>query len=174
VAQSAEADVVPGRRFLAARLLFAAVWAVDAGLKWLPGFRQSILAMVTDAGAEQPSVLHPWFTFWTHAIGQAPTTFAVLIALSETAVFVSLAFGVLQRVGFVGGAILGLLIWGVGEGFGGPYGSGSTDIGCAVMYTVLFVSLIIAVPRAERAAAPAVDNWLVRRWPALAPLTFRR
>jgi hypothetical protein len=60
----------------------------------------------------------------------------------------------------------------VGEGFGGPYGSGSTDIGCAIMYTVLFAALLLAVPRATRAAAPGLDTRLVRRWPRLAPLTF--
>jgi hypothetical protein len=50
--------------------------------------------------------------------------------------------------------------------------NGSTDIGCAVMYSVLFAALVLAVPRAIRAAAPSVDSRMVRRWPRLAPLTF--
>jgi hypothetical protein len=34
-----------------------------------------------------------------------------------------------------------VVIWAVAEGFGGPYGSGSTDIGAAVMYAVVFLAL---------------------------------
>jgi thiosulfate dehydrogenase (quinone) large subunit len=39
--------------------------------------------------------------------------------------------------------ILSLLIWAIPEGFGGPYGPGSTDIGTGVIYSFLFLSLII-------------------------------
>ena len=70
------------------------------------------------------------------------------------------------------GIVFGLLIWGVGEGFGGPYMSGATDIGSAIIYSVVFAALL-AVPRHIRAAAPAADTRLVARWPGLAPLTFQ-
>lgn len=33
-------------------------------------------------------------------------------------------------------------IWAVAEGFGGPYNSGSTDIGAAVMYAVVALGLL--------------------------------
>jgi hypothetical protein len=50
--------------------------------------------------------------------------------------------------------------------------SGATDIGCAIMYSVLFRALWIAVSPGIRAAGPAVDHQLVRRWPLLAALTI--
>lgn len=40
------------------------------------------------------------------------------------------------------------------------------------MYSVLFAALVLAVPRAIRAAAPSAHSRMVRRWPWLAPLTF--
>ena len=106
------------------------------------------------------------------AVRPAPTLFAVLTALAETAICLSLLLGVAQRAGFEFGAAFSVLIWAAGEGSGRPYGSGSTDIGCAIMYTVLFAALSLAVPRGIRAAAPSLDAGLVRRWPRLAPLTF--
>lgn len=161
------------RRYLGVRLVFAAIWGVDAVLKWLPGFRRAFLGMVHDAGMGQPSWLEPWFHFWYRVCSHDPHTIAVLIALTETAICLSLLLGVLQRLCFVAGTVFALLIWGVGEGFGGPYMNGSSDIGAAVMYAVVFVALTLLVPRDVRIAAPALDNTLVQRWPRLVPLTFR-
>lgn len=161
------------RRYWIVRLLFGLIWGIDATLKWLPGFRDQYLSMVQAAGQGQPSWLAPFFHFMVSAVRPAPGLFAILTALAETAICLSLLLGVAQRAGFIFGGAFAVLIWGAGEGFGGPYGMGSTDIGCAIMYTVLFVALAVAVPRAVRAAAPSLDAGLVRRWPRLAPLTFR-
>jgi thiosulfate dehydrogenase (quinone) large subunit len=176
-AAAADPDPAPGagvvRRYWIVRLLFGLIWGIDATLKWLPGFRDHYLAMVQASGQGQPAWLAPFFHFMSSAVSPAPGLFAVLTALAETAICLSLLLGVAQRAGFAFGAAFSVLIWGAGEGFGGPYMSGSTDIGCAIMYTVLFVALALAVPRAVRAAAPSLDAGLVRRWPRLAPLTFQ-
>jgi hypothetical protein len=42
-----------------------------------------------------------------------------------------------------------LLVWAVGEGFGGPYVSGSTDVGAGIIYTVLFLTLFAFSPPAR-------------------------
>jgi nitrite reductase (NO-forming) len=165
-------DATVVRRYFAIRLLFAAVWAADATLKWLPGFHDHFVDTIRERSMGQPGWLQPWSHFWIRVGSHSPTKFALLIACAETAICLSLALGFLQRVGFVFGTVFALLIWGVGEGFGGPYTSGATDIGCAVMYAILFLSLTLVVPRSVRAAAPALDNDLVRAVPALAPLTF--
>lgn len=123
-------------------------------------------------GHGQPSWLRPFFHFWVSAVQPAPGLFAILTALAETAICLSLLFGIAQRAFFAFGTVFALMIWAVGEGFGGPYMSGSTDIGCAIMYSALFVALLLAVPRALRAAAPSLDARMVRKWPRLAPPTF--
>lgn len=153
------------RRYWSVRTVFGLIWAIDATLKWLPGFRHGYLSMVKESGDGQPGWLSGWFSFWTHLVTHSPTTFAVLIALAETAICLSLLFGIAQRLGFAFGTVFALLIWGVGEGFGGPYMSGATDIGCAIMYSLLFVGLWLAVPRSIRAAAPSIDRRLAQyRW----------
>jgi nitrite reductase (NO-forming) len=162
------------RRYWVVRLLFGLIWGIDATLKWLPGFRDHFLVMIQASAQGQPSWLAPFFHFTAAAVRPAPGLFAVLTALAETAICLSLLLGIAQRASFIFGAVFGLAIWAAGEGFGGPYLSGSTDIGCAVMYSVLFAALLLAVPRAVRAAAPSLDSRLVSRWPRLAPLTFSK
>lgn len=167
------ADPAAVRRYCCARVGFGLIWALDATLKWLPGFRDTYPSMITEAAQGQPGWLAGWFSFWDQSISHAPTAFAVLIALAETAIALSLILGIAQRVGFGFGIVFALLIWGIGEGFGGPYSSGSADIGSAIMYAVLFAALWLAVPPAIRTAAPALDHTLAHhrswRWVMFAP-----
>lgn len=161
-------DAAAVRRYLCVRTGFGLIWGIDATLKWLPGFRHGYPAVIADARRGQPAWLAGWFGFWNDVISHAPTTFALLIALAETAICVSLILGLAQRAGFGGGIAVAILVWGVGEGFGGPYTRGATDIGAAIMYAVTFAALWLAVPPAIRAAAPAADHRLARsralRW----------
>ena len=50
-----------------------------------------------------------------------------------------------------------------GEGFGGPYSSGSTDVGTGIVYAVLFLTLLTFAPPARRERMSA-DHSLVSRW----------
>jgi nitrite reductase (NO-forming) len=49
----------------------------------------------------------------------------------------------MRKIAYLGGMVLSLLIWAIPEGFGGPYGPGSTDIGTGIIYSFVFLSLII-------------------------------
>jgi uncharacterized membrane protein YphA (DoxX/SURF4 family) len=140
-------------------------------LKWLPGFRDNYLSIIRASGHGQPSWLQPFFHFWASAVQPAPGLFAILTALAETAICLPLLLGIAQRAFFALGTVFALMIWAVGEGFGGPYMSGSTDIGCAIMYSALFVALLLAVPRAPRSGAPLLDARIVgwRRSPSCPP-----
>src|SRR6266568_2001919 len=40
--------------------------------------------------------------------------------------------------------LLTLMIWSTAQGFGGPYGPGSTDIGVGIIYTLVFCGLFLA------------------------------
>ncbi len=61
-----------------------------------------------------------------------------------------LLLGVARRVGYTVGAVYSLFVWAVGEGFGGPYTAGATDIGTGIVYTMLFVALLVFAPPARR------------------------
>ena len=104
------------RRYWAVRLLFGLIWGIDATLKWLPGFRDHFLAMIQASAQGQPSWLAPFFHFAAGAVRPAPGLFAVLTALAETAICLSLLLGLAQRASFIFGAVFGLAIWGSGRG----------------------------------------------------------
>ncbi|MFZ0090545.1 MAG: hypothetical protein WAL63_13610 [Solirubrobacteraceae bacterium] len=144
------------------RLLFGVIWTIDAVLKWLPGYRHTYLSNLKTAAQGQPSFLHGWFHFWIQLQSGAPTLFATLTGLMETGLAVVLILGVARRAGYTVGAAYSLLIWAVGEGFGGPYTSGATDIGTGIIYTMMFISLLAFAPPARRERL-SLDRLLVKR-----------
>lgn len=148
---------------LVIRLLFGAAWGIDAGLKWLPGFRHHFLPMLRDTAMGQPSWLHGWFHTWIVVQSHAPGLFVTLTALIESLLALVLLQGVARRAGYVLGIGWSLIVWAVAEGFGGPYMSGSTDIGCCIMYALLFGALLVFAPSAENERF-CLDRALVKRW----------
>jgi thiosulfate dehydrogenase (quinone) large subunit len=145
------------------RLLFGTIWAIDAVLKWLPGYRHSYIDNLKTAAQGQPRFLHGWFHFWINLQSGAPTLFADLTGVTETALALVLLLGVARRAGYTVGAVYALMVWAVGEGFGGPYASGATDIGTGIIYTMLFVTLLVFSPPARRERL-SLDRALERRW----------
>jgi thiosulfate dehydrogenase [quinone] large subunit len=84
---------------------------------------------------------------WIGLQSSAPTFFAVLTGVTETALALVLVFGIARRAGYSLGIIYSLLVWAVGEGFGGPYISGPTDVGTGIVYALLFLTLLTFAPR---------------------------
>ena len=60
----------------ALRVGFGAIWAIDAVLKWLPGFRSTYVAAITGVAKGQPGWLKWWFDFWVKLQTPRPTFFA--------------------------------------------------------------------------------------------------
>lgn len=144
------------------RITFGVIWLIDAFFKWLPSFRNGFQDQITSAAQGQPTWLNPWFNFWNSLLGHNPHMFAVLVAIAETLIALALIFGIARRATYIIAIVFTLMIWGVAEGFGGPYSSASTDIGTAIIYTVVFFSLY----GLERLATPpkyAIDNYLTKR-----------
>jgi thiosulfate dehydrogenase [quinone] large subunit len=148
---------------LAVRLLFGITWAIDAVLKWLPGYRHTFLSQLKEAAQGQPSWLHWWFHGWISVQSHAPSLFADLTGLAETALALVLLLGVARRAGYLFGIVYTLLVWSVGEGFGGPYGSGSTDVGTGIILAILFAALYVTAPSAAHERL-SLDRKLVKRW----------
>ena len=157
------------------RVAFGLVWAVDAVLKWLPGLRDGFGAMLDDAARGQPGWLRPWFELWTGLPHGEATAMAYASALTETAIAVALLTGFARKSVYLLGAGYSLMIWAVGEGFGGPYQSGSTDVGAAIIYTFVFASLYVADRYGPDAAS--LDFYLEQRvswWSRVAEPGCRR
>jgi uncharacterized membrane protein YphA (DoxX/SURF4 family) len=140
------------------------VFGIDAAMKWLPGYRDSYIDHLKTAASGQPSWLHGWFDFWITLQSSVPAFFWLCTAVTETALALVLLLGIGRRVGYTVGAFYMLLVWGVGEGFGGPYASGATDLGTGIVYTLLFVTLLTFAPPARRDRL-SLDRVLIARWP---------
>jgi uncharacterized membrane protein YphA (DoxX/SURF4 family) len=89
-------------------------------------------------------LVHHWIGFWINTINVDPTAFAYLVAIGETAVAVALIVGAFTNLASLVGTLLALVIWSTAEGFGGPYQAGSTDIGAAIIYVLVFAGLVLS------------------------------
>lgn len=147
----------------ALRVSFGVIWAIDAALKWLPGFRTSYMDTIMGQAKGQPGWLHPWFTFWINVQHPRAMFFAYLVAVVETLIAAALIVGFARKLTYLSAGLFSLLIWATAEGFGGPYTSGSSDIGTAVIYAVVFAGLL-ALSYYAGPARYSADYYLERRF----------
>ncbi len=125
------------------RISFGFVWLIDAYFKWQPAFLNNFSSYLVEGVQGQTGFVQSWINLWINNVSIDPYFFAVIIAVVETAIAIGLIFGLFTRTTIVVGGILSFVIWSTAEGFGGPYVSGATDIGAAIIYIFVFVSLWI-------------------------------
>jgi len=124
------------------RIAFGIIWLIDAILKWLPGFRASYMDTIMGQADGQPGWLRWWFDFWIRLQHPQAMFFAYLVAVIETLIAVALIAGFARKTTYVAAIGFSFLIWATAEGFGGPYTSGASDIGTAIIYAVVFAGLL--------------------------------
>lgn len=146
----------------AVRIGFGVIWLVDAILKWSPGFRSGYVDALREGAGGQPGWLKPWFDFWIRIQQPHAGLFAYLVAVIETLIALALIFGFARKLAYISAAGFSLLIWATAEGFGGPYARGSSDVGTALIYAVVFISLL-AINAQLGPSRLSVDAWIERR-----------
>jgi nitrite reductase (NO-forming) len=140
--QAASGRCAPAWPKDALRITFGVIWLIDATLKWLPGFRASYMSTIMGEAQAQPGWLQPWFRFWINVQHPDAMFLAYLVAIAETLIAVALIAGFARKLTYIAAIVFSLLIWATAEGFGGPYTSGASDIGTAVIYAVVFAALL--------------------------------
>ncbi len=146
------------------RVLFGVFWLVDGILKFEPGVVEAFPSMIRDVGAGQPPWLAGWFSFWATTTSSNPVFFVYSTGVLEVAIGVCLVAGLARKTAYGVSFILSLIIWSVPEGFGGPYGPGSTDIGTGVVYAM--TSLLFLVMNAVFGPSRySLDALIEKRWP---------
>src|SRR6266568_1985617 len=126
------------------RIAFGLIWAVDAWFKWQPDFIHNFESYLSGTLDGQPAIVQAWINFWIRVVNVNPHVFAYLVAIGETAVAIGLIFGLFSNLTNISGLLLSVVIWATAEGFGGPYAAGSTDIGAAIIYALVFAGLFLA------------------------------
>jgi nitrite reductase (NO-forming) len=149
------------------RVAFGILMAVDAYLKWQSAFAAHYVGYLQNAANSQPFWLAPWFNFWLRIVTPHTGSFVLATRLIETAIAAGLLLGVARRIIYVVGALFSLLIWSTAEGFGGPYTSGATNLGPALVYALVFIAAALF----ERLLGPSpysLDCYIARRFPGWA------
>jgi nitrite reductase (NO-forming) len=147
----------------ALRITFGIIWLIDAVLKWLPGFRAGYMSTIMGQADGQPGWLRWWFDFWIRIQHPQPMFFAYLVAAAETLIAVALIAGIARKTTYIAAAGFSVLIWATAEGFGGPYTSGASDIGTAIIYAVVFAGLL-ALSYYAGPARYSADYYLERKY----------
>lgn len=127
----------------ALRVTFGVIWLIDAVFKWLPGFRRDYMDTIMGQVDGQPGWLKPWFRFWIDVQHPDPAFWAYLVAIVETLIAAAVIVGFARKLTYTAAIVFSLLIWSTAEGFGGPYTSGSADIGTAIIYALVFGFLLL-------------------------------
>lgn len=127
------------------RIGFGLIWLVDAWFKWQYAFINGFVSYLSgNIGPEQPVWVVSWIHFWIDIVRVDPRVFAYLVASGETALAAALLLGLGVRLSAVFGSALSFIIWSTGEAFGGPYTTGATDVGAAIIYIGGFGLLALA------------------------------
>ena len=129
------------KSFAFLRMLFGGVWLIDASFKWNPAFLNNFTDYLSQGAQDQSPIVQAWIHWWINSVSVDPHFFAIIVAISETAIAIGLLFGLFTEIAIAGGIAMALVIWSTAEGFGGPYVAGSTDVGTAIIYVIVFIAL---------------------------------
>ena len=128
-----------------ARLLFGAVCLVNLVLHLDPAYREHFVAMIAaDWAPGQPA----WLMAYGHAMAALVTNLGVgivvrvMVALEALLAFSLLSGWQLHRLAWVG-MFYNLWLWSTIGGLGGPYTSGATDPGTAIVYALAFALILL-------------------------------
>jgi nitrite reductase (NO-forming) len=146
------------------RTALGIIIAIDAYLKWQPGFAAHYVGYLQNAANGQPPWLAPWFGFWLQLVTPHAGFFITATRVIETAIAIGLVFGLARRVTYIAGALFSLLIWSTAEGFGGPYTSGATNLGPALIYALMFIAVAL-FERLLGSSPYSLDYYIERRFP---------
>ena len=147
------------------RVIFGIVWAIDGAFKLQPGFADTFQSFISSAPSNQPAWLQGWFSFWASITSSNTTLFFYSVATIELGLAFCLIFGFLRKLAYTIGILFSLLLWSVPEGFGGPYGPSSTDIGTGIIYAFVFIFLLI-INATKGPSKYSLDYLIEKKWPS--------
>lgn len=148
----------------AVRAAFGLVWAIDAFLTWRPEFAAHYVGYLQNATQGQPQWLLPWFNLWIAIVTPNAAIFIWLTRIIETLIAIGLLFGLARKWVFIVGGLFSLLLWSTAEGFGGPYTTGASNLGPALVYVLLFAALLL-FERLVGRSPYSLDYYLEERFP---------
>lgn len=148
----------------AVRAAFGLIWCINAFLTWRPAFADNYIGYLQNAIQGQPQWLLPWFQMWISLVTPSVGVFVWITRIIETLIAIGLLFGLARKWTFVVGGLFSLLIWSTAEGFGGPYATGVSNLGPALVYVLLFAALLL-FERLIGRTPYSLDYYIEQRFP---------
>lgn len=156
------------------RVLFGFAWLLAGIYKFQPGMSDTFISVVNDSIGMSPPILVPWASLWAGQVAANPGFYVSMIGILELSIGLAVIFGFMRKIAYVGGALLMIVIWSVGEGYGGVFMPGATDIGGAVMYA--YISALFLLMQAEFGTSRySLDYYIEKRlkwWKKLAEVKY--
>ena len=139
-----------------ARIAWGAVWVLMAWL-WLEAPSSSANA-ISGAIGSAPSGMS-WLStvqLWaTHATQGNGLVFAIILALISIAIGLAVALDWHPKEFLVAAAVLNLVYWVVGQGFGGIFAGGATDPNAGLLFVVFAGAMYTLLPSEQPATETA-------------------
>jgi len=152
------------------RVMMGIVWLVDGSYKFYSGYAGSFLTQLQNNQSANPAWLHGWYQFWINVTTPNPPVVVYTVGFFELAVGVALLLGFMRKVAYSGGIVLALMIWSIGEGFGGIFQTitpTTTDVGTGIIYAFALFGLIL-INAAHGVSRYSIDYYIERRFPSWA------
>lgn len=150
--------------FSALRVAIGLLWAVLAAQTWTHSFVMHLHHYGEAAFQNLSGGLVPWFGTWVSLIAPAPDLFGGLARFFVTLIAVFLIIGFARKTTYIVGAIIALPLWTLMQGYSSAHTLGSINLGAALTYILIFISLIL-VERREGTTPYSVDYYLGHAWP---------
>ncbi len=136
--------------FAMLRLLFGAIWVANTVLEANHSYVTAFFGTIIQREKGQPAVL----AHYIHAMATVVSALgAENVAIATVAINAVLALSLLTGVALRPlawfGVLYNLVLWSTVGGFGGPYTAGATDPGTAIVYALVFFT-ILSVPSNRR------------------------
>lgn len=164
-ATSSSQQVWPTIAFSALRVALGIIWAVIAVETWRPTFAAHLQHYNEVVFQSLSSWLLPWFGTWVVAITPYPTLFLVLARICTTLIALALLLGFARKTTYIAGALLSIPLWTLMEGYTSSQAFGTINLGAAVTYILVFISLLL-IERANGTPPYSLDYYINHRWPS--------
>jgi len=145
------------------------LWILDGLLQLQPGMftRRFATQVIAPAGAGQPGFVTGPVELAARVIAHQPAALDAVFGLAQLALGAGLLYARTARRALAASVVWALLVWYLGEGLGGLFGSGASVLtgapGSALLYAVLAVA---AAPPGQGAAARRPPRWVAVAWAA--------
>ncbi|MHB1938660.1 MAG: hypothetical protein ACYCOR_19070 [Acidobacteriaceae bacterium] len=146
--------------FSGLRFLFGIVWAINTALEANAAYIRRFLHSMVARIPGQPALIQAYLRNAVAVVRTiGPSHVAMVTIALDAVIAASLLTGLWVRPAAWLGVIYSLLLWSTVGGFGGPFTTGATDPGTAIVYALVFLCVLVV---------PSDAGWRVAGRPRMA------